>query len=341
MGETMKKKVTIREVAKEAGVSVATVSRYLNKNGYLSGQAEMKIKQVMEKFDYKPNEIARGLALQKTNTIAFIVPDIINPFFPELFSAIEQAVKEKGYSLILITTHEESLRSNSFWNSLKSRYTDGLILASFDYDASAMKELEESGLPFIRIDRAADDTKEHSVGLDHYQGAQMAVRHLIEIGCRNIAHIAGPPDSPPSSERLRGYKDAMAACSPGRPLYTMEGDFSLESGRRQTKALLSRHPEVDGLFMANDMMAIGALKGLKQMGRKVPDDLALIGFDGIMLTGMVDPEISTIEQPIYQIGLAAASRLIGLIEKRDIQDTADLEVKLIKRTSTLGFKPKK
>ena len=336
----MKKKVTIREVAKEAGVSVATVSRYLNKNGYLSGKAEMKIKEVMEELEYKPNEIARGLARQKTNTIAFIVPDIINPFFPELFSAIEQAVKEKGYRLILITTHEESLNSNSFWNSLKSRYTDGLILASFDYGAPAVKELEESGLPFIRIDRAADNTKEHSVGLDHYGGARMAVEHLIETGCRRIAHIAGPPDSPPSCQRLQGYKDAMAAF-PGRRLYIMEGDFSLESGRRQTEALLAKHPEVDGLFMANDMMAIGALKGLKQMGRKVPDDLALIGFDGIKLTGMVDPEISTIEQPIYQIGLSAASRLIGLIEKKEMADSADLNVKLIKRASTLGFKPKR
>lgn len=336
-----KNKVTIREVAKEAGVSVATVSRYLNSKSYVSESTEKRIKEVMEELNFKPNEIARGLAKKKTNTIALIIPDIMNPFFPELVVAIEKIAKEKGYSLILINSNEESLQADSFWSSLKSRYIDGLILASFQFHEEVLKEMENSGIPFVRIDRAADNDSENSIGMDNFKGAKLAVSHLAEIGCHKIAHISGPASFPPAMNRLRGYLRSLKALNPEQQPIVYEGDFTLDSGRLLTEQMIKEHEDIDGIFLANDMMAIGSLKALTLLGKKVPEDVALIGFDGIKLTQMVEPEISTIEQPIYDIGVLATNRLIDLVEgRKDSNGHVKLDVRLVKRKSTLGFRKK-
>jgi LacI family transcriptional regulator len=336
-----KNSITIRDVAKEAGLSVATVSRYLNSKGYISENAEKKIKQVMDQLDYKPNEIARSLSNRKTNTIALIIPDITNPFFPELVVAIEKIAKEKGYSLILINTEEESLHSNGFWRSLESRFIDGLILASFQFNEEVLKGMKNIKLPFVRIDRAADDDTENSIGIDNHNGAKLAVRHLIEIGCKKIAHISGPNSYPSSLDRMRGYVSAMKDEFSNEEVFIYEGDFSLESGQKLTKQLMADYENIDGIFLANDLMAIGALKALKHMNIKVPDDIAIIGFDGIKLTQMVEPEISTIEQPIYDLGVMATNHLINMIEdKNNSSEHIKLDVRLMKRESTLGYKPK-
>ncbi|WP_264739591.1 LacI family DNA-binding transcriptional regulator [Cytobacillus firmus] len=327
---------TIRDVAREAGVSVATVSRYINSNGYISDRTVKKIREVMEELDYKPNEIARGLARKKTNTIALIIPDITNPFFPELVVAIEKMAKEKGYSLILINADEESLQSGLFLRSLESRYIDGVILASFQFDQDILKELDGSKLPFVRIDRAADEDSPNSIGLDNYKGAELAVEHLIESGCKTIAHISGPRTFPPSIDRQRGFQAVMEKKFPGSELIVFEGDFTLESGKKMTEVLMDEHQDVDGIFLANDMMAIGALKALKQLGKSVPDDVAIIGFDGIKIGEMVEPELSTIEQPIYQIGIAATNRLIDMIENTgETLEQIKLNVRLVVRESSM------
>lgn len=337
-----KRKVTIRDVAREAGVSVATVSRYLNKTSYISADTEKKLQEVMERLDYKPNEIARGLAKQKTNTIALIIPDITNPFFPDLVIAIEKIAKEKGYNIILVNTQEEELQHNSFWQSFQNRYIDGFILASFHFDQQALKDIESLQIPFVRIDRAAFTASSNSIGIDNYKGAQLAVEHLVEIGCQRIAHISGPQTLLPSIERLRGFVDKAKACYPNQTPIIYEGDFTLESGKELTEKMLREHPGVDGIFLANDLMAVGAIKALKAMNTQLPEDVALIGFDGIKLTEMVEPELSTIVQPIHDIGITATNKLINLIENRtDVTLKHDLDVSLAKRQSTTGFISKK
>lgn len=334
-----KKKVTIREVAKEAGVSVATVSRYLNKNGYVSDVSKGKIKAVMKRLDYKPNEIARGLARKKTNTIALIIPDIKNPFFPELVVAIDEVARSKGYSIILINTVEDELQDNNFWKSLQSRYVDGFIIAAFRFNKNVLKSIHDLQIPYVRVDRAASNETPHSIGLDNYKGAKLATEHLLEIGCKKIAHISGPKSYPPSIDRICGFADTVMKWFPDEEPIVYEGNFTLSSGKKMTKQLLNDDASVDGIFLANDLMAIGSLKALKSMAINVPKDVALVGFDGIELTEMVEPEITTVEQPIYEIGVVATNKLIHLIEKT-ADDTLDLEldVRLVKRESTLGFK---
>jgi len=334
----VKKNVTIRDVAKEAGLSIATVSRHLNRKGSISEQAEKKINDVMARLDYKPNEIARSLSNRKTNTIALIIPDITNPFFPELVVSIEGLAKEKGYNLVLINTQEEVLHSNGFWRNLESRFIDGLILVSFQFTGNVLKGMENMNLPFVRIDRAAEDDENNSFGVDNRKGAKLAVEHLIDVGCKKIAHISGPKSYPSSSERLKGYKATIESYFPNLKTPVYEGDFSLESGQTLTKQLMTENPDCDGIFLANDLMAIGALKTLKLMNIRVPEDVAIIGFDGIKLTEMVAPEISTIEQPIFELGAKATTHLIDMIEKKNVSsEYTKLDVQLRKRESTLGY----
>jgi LacI family transcriptional regulator len=336
----VKKKVTIRDVAKEAGVSVATVSRYINNISYIAPETEQRIQSVMEQLDYRPNEIARGLAKQKSTTIALIIPDITNPFFPELVISIEEVAKAKGYTLILVNSHNDDLKDPKFWRDFQSRYIDGFVLASFEDNEKIIKSMGRLKIPFVRVDRAVDIHTSNSIGVDNYRGAMMAVEHLVEVGCRKIAHISGPEVFTPAQERLRGYRETVQRHFPNQETIVYQGNFSMESGRELTKKLIEEHPDVDGIFLANDLMAVGSLKAAKTLRIHVPEDLAIIGFDGIEITKMVEPELSTIVQPIYLIGVAATNKLIHLIENTGETGDSELNLELIKRESTLGFRKK-
>jgi LacI family transcriptional regulator len=336
------KKATIRDVARKADVSVATISRYLNKKGYVSHATEKRIQSVMENLNYKPNEIARGLARQKTNTIALFIPDISNPFFPQLVQAIEKEAARKGYKIILVPAGCKEMTGIFMWEGFENMYIDGFIFATYQLKEKSIKLLKEKKIPFVIIDRAANITSANSVAVDHYTGAKLAVCHLIDVGCRKIIHIGGPKQLIPSNERLRGYADSIKQFSREHPVIHYEGDYSLESGRILTKEALKQHPDADGFFLGNDLMAIGCLKMLKTLRIKIPEEIAIAGFDGIDLTTLVEPEITTIEQPVYEIGLAAAGKLIQLIEGETGGDEAfpKLALKLLARSSTLGFKGK-
>lgn len=329
-----RKKVTIRDIARESGVSIATVSRYINKVSYTSPETEKKIQKVLDRFDYTPNAIARGLAKQKSHTIAFITPDITNPFFPELVKSIENEARKMNYSLLLINTNEQDLHTIDFWNNFKSRYIDGFILAESELNHDIRGYLNEINIPFVGIDRAVFSEKYHSVTVNNLEGALMAANHLVEIGCKKIAHISGPQTLYPAIERMNGYKKVMEQVNSTAIIY--EGKFTLESGAEQTEKLLQDHPDIDGVFYANDLMAIGSLKAFKKHHIDIPNDVAILGFDGIQLTEIVYPEISTIKQPVDKIGEIATNHLIALIENHDqpIKETVLLDVELVKRKST-------
>ncbi|MDQ0154886.1 LacI family DNA-binding transcriptional regulator [Robertmurraya andreesenii] len=329
-----RKKVTIRDIARESGVSVATVSRYINKVSYTSPETEKKIQQVLDRFNYTPNAMARSLATQKSNTIAFVTPDITNPFFPELVKSIENVAKTNGYRLLLMNTNEDELQNPDFWNQFKSNYIDGFILAASELSSDAQGFLQGLSIPFVCIDRAVHPEQQNSVSVNNFEGACLAVNHLIEIGCRKIAHISGPNSLFPALERMNGYLRSMEEHQL-KP-FILEGDFTLASGTVQTERLLEEYPDVDGVFYANDLMAIGSLKAFKKQNRSIPKDVAIIGFDGIQLAEIVHPEISTIKQPIDKIGEIATSHLIKAVENRE--ETFDvnitLEIELVRREST-------
>lgn len=329
---------TIRDVAKLAGFSVATVSRVINQNGYVNQHTEKKIKECMLQLQYTPNSLARGLASKKTDTIALIIPDITNPFFSELARAVEDTANSFGYTLILGNSDGHEEKAFQYVNIFKQRFVDGIIFASHQLKTSEINQLSNFGIPVVTLDRAFNTTITPSFQVNNYHGAVMATEHLIEIGCKKIAHISGPDNINTSMERYHGYVDTLNKINRYNPALIVHGDFRLESGLKATQVLLEEHPDIDGIFSANDLMAVGAVKTLLRSGKKIPEDVALIGFDGIALMNVIEPEISTIAQPIYELGSLTVRQLISLIHDKEPPNgnvVEEFDTQLIVRASTM------
>ncbi|MGE5702263.1 MAG: LacI family DNA-binding transcriptional regulator [Clostridia bacterium] len=326
---------TIKDVAQLAAVSVATVSRVLNKNGYVNQETEQRVLAAIKKLDYQPNLIARTLANKRSGTIALILPDISNPFFPELARAIEDVARSHQYTVILCNSDDQWARESSYVELLAKKYIEGIIFASNTLTTDEVSRLKKQKIPLVVLDRALDYGFCNVIRCNNFLGAKMAVEHLLEVGCRKIAHIYGTKPFITATERLRGYESVVSDQSWYSASLTEPGHFTLEGGRQATLALLERHPDLDGIFAGNDLMAIGALKALRQQGIEVPKQVKICGFDGIGLSQITEPELTTIAQPIYEMGTMAANLLFGEIqgtlqEKRVV----DMDVTLVRRAST-------
>ena len=326
---------TIRDVAKLAGVSVATVSRVLNKNGYVNKETEQKVTTAIQQLQYEPNAVARGLAGKKTGTIALILPDISNPFFPEMARGVEDVAHQLGYTVILCNSDDQGVKERSYIEVLKKKYIDGIIFASNTLDEADVEAMQKNDLPLVILDRAPIQDSFSVIRSKNYEGAQLAVKHLLEIGCKRIAHIYGPQEFDTAKERMTGYEDAVREMPWYSPSLMVPGNFRIDGGMRAIEVLMSRHPDVDGIFAGNDLMAVGALKALYRLGKKVPDEVAICGFDGIALTEITEPEITTVAQPIYEMGSLAAKVLIEKITATvKANPIHEMDVRLIQRGST-------
>lgn len=326
---------TIRDVAKLAEVSVSTVSRVLNKNGYVNKETEQKVLQAIELLQYEPSAVARGLAGKKTRTMALILPDITNPFFPELARAVEDVARTYGYTVILCNSDDQGEKEKSYIEVLKKKYIDGILFASNTIGEDDLKRLKAKDIPLVVLDRAPSHLACSVVCSNNVEGAKMAVQHLLQMGCRKVGHIYGPQDLITAKERLIGYEDTVRNFEWYTPSLMVPGFFHMDGGQQAVTGLLDRHPDVDGIFVGNDLMAVGVLKGLHRMGIRVPDQVALCGFDGISITRMTEPELSTIAQPIYDMGALATRILIKKIEGLNIEDQLyELDVKLVIRDSS-------
>lgn len=332
---------TIRDVAKLAGVSVSTVSRYLNKSGYVNAETERSIKAAIDKLDYAPNQVARGLAGKKTNTIALILPDISNLFFSDLARAVEDVADTYGYTVIVGNSDDHGDKEKKYIETFKKKYIDGFIFASQTFGQEDAEMLTKLGIPFVCLDRSPSDRNCSGVISKNREGAVMAVQHLLEIGCRKIAHIYGPQHLITGKERLLGFEQAVRELSWYTPTLLEAGEFRISSGIKAAEQIIKRHPDIEGIFAGNDMMAIGAMKALTKMGIKVGEDVAICGFDGIKMTELTNPELTTIVQPIYDMGAMITRILIKKIEGIINEDQIyQLDVKLIARDSTLSFTSK-
>lgn len=326
---------TIRDVAKLAGVSVATVSRVLNKNGYVNKETEQKVMKAIEQLHYQPNAVARGLAGKQTGTIALILPDISNPFFPEIARGVEDVAQRHGYTVILCNSDDQGHKERSYIEVLKKKYIDGIIFASNTLGEDDLEKMRRNDIPLVVLDRAPNSQLCSVVRSQNFEGAKLAVQHLLDTGCKKIAHIYGPQEFVTAKKRMAGYEESVMHFPWYTPSLMVPGHFRVDGGLQAVKELMARHPDVDGIFAGNDLMAIGALKGLHQMGIKVPHDVALIGFDGIGLTQITEPELSTVAQPIYEMGTLAAKVLIEKIETGLDEDRLyELDVTLVERDST-------
>ncbi|MFK9095028.1 LacI family DNA-binding transcriptional regulator [Bacillus salipaludis] len=326
---------TIRDVAKLAGVSVATVSRVINQISSVNPDTQKRVKKVMEQLKYEPNKVAQGLASKKTQTIALILPNISNPFFSDIVRAVEDVAHSNGFTVILCNSDGLVSKEQSYIEVLRKKYIDGIVFASNTLRLEDIEQLKKDDISLVVLDYSTTMESCSMIRAKNREGARMAVTHLLEIGCKKIAHIYGPIGDQTAKNRLDGYEEIVQSFSWYSPTLLVPGHFTINGGFEATKMLLEKHPDVDGIFAGNDLMAVGVLKALHQMGRKVPEDLAVCGFDGIYLTEITQPELSTIAQPIYEMGEKAAQILInkinGFLEEDNVYE---LDVALIKREST-------
>ncbi|QHW34298.1 LacI family transcriptional regulator [Paenibacillus rhizovicinus] len=325
---------TIRDVSKLAGVSVATVSRVLNRSGYVGAATEAKVTAAMEALSYKPSETARSLAGKQSSMIALMVPDLLNPFFPELALAIETCASAYGYTVILCNSNNDAEKERKLFDLLVHKRVDGLILSSYTATPKQIIALQDRGIPVVVVDNGFPGQPILSLIARNREGAREAVRHLLKQGCSKIGHLSGPADVTAARDRRQGYADECAALPWFSSSLIEQGDFQAEGGYDAAKRLLDREPGIDGIFAGNDAMAIGALKLLHERGSRVPDDMRVIGFDGIRVP-MVVPELSTMVQPIYEMGEQAMQQLHRLIGGEDVKrETIELNTSLLVRRSS-------
>jgi len=322
---------TIRDVASLAGVSVATVSRVINDKGYVNQDTRDKVLQSIKQLNYKPNDVARSLFKGKSKMIALFVPDIMNPFFPELARSVEDVCNAQGYTFVLCNTDNSIEKELAYLNALQQKSVDGIIIVS---STLTSEHMEDVNVPIIALDRTFD-TSFSTVKVNNRQGAKVATEYLKSIGCQRIAHVTGPENASNTAERLRGFLDVVKDEDWFLSDYIVSGDYNLQMAKKVITKLLLEHPEIDGLFIGNDVMAVGALKAAEQLNIQVPHDLSIIGFDGITLGETTTPSLTTVAQPIYKMGSRAAELLIQQINNTAISiQTEEFSVQLIKRQST-------
>ena len=326
---------TIRDVARLAGVSVATVSRVINKTDSVNPETAGQVRKAIEQLQYEPNAVARGLAGKKMGIIALILPDILNPFFPALTRGVEDIAHKKGLTVILGNSDDLGLKESSYIKALKKKYVDGFIFASNTIREEDVEALRKEGIPIVLLDRGLSTASCAVIRSNNREGAKLAVQHLIEQGCQKIAHIYGPQEFITARERMLGYEEVAGGLSEYSPSLMVSGNFDIESGRKAVEQLLARHPDLDGIFAGNDLMAIGALKALHERGIPVPEQVKVCGFDGIGLTEITEPELTTVAQPVYEMGGLAAQVLLDEIESGIRENKLiELDVTLIPRKST-------
>ncbi|MGI6124066.1 MAG: LacI family DNA-binding transcriptional regulator, partial [Acetivibrionales bacterium] len=297
--------ITIKEIAKEAGVSTATVSMILNnKDNNISEATRNKVLEIVKRTNYIPNTMARSLVTRQTRTIGLILPDIANPFFPEIARGAEDRASKSRYSIIYCNTDDNLTREDACIDILTEKMVDGIIFAhSADRDGG-VEGFKRCRVPIILIDRDYDIPNVIGrVLVDNKKASFSGVKYLINQGYRKIAYIAGSINTLTARDRLEGYKEALEESKlPYKDEYVRSGEYKTQWGMDAVKALLSEKINFDAIFCGNDLIAIGAVKELKNNGYKVPDDIGVMGFDNIYLAGVVEPALTTIKQPIYEIG---------------------------------------
>jgi LacI family transcriptional regulator len=298
--------VTIRDVAAQAGVSVATVSRVFNQKGPIREETVRKVMDVAGALQYVPHAGARSLSTRSTRTIGVVLPDLHGEFFSEVIRGIDVAARANGYHLLLSGSHADRDEMRAVIQAVRG-LVDGLIVMSPDLDPAALCDDLPASIPAVLLNAKADGRP--SITIDNAGGAKDVVRHLASLGHRRIAFIAGPPQNNDAEQRRRGFRAGVRAH--GIEGVEVPGDFTEDSGYDAATKILALKPRPTAVFAANDSMAIGALSGFRDGGVSVPDAMALVGFDDIPIARFLDPPLTTVKVPIAELGRHGLQLLIG------------------------------
>lgn len=305
--------VTIKDVAREARVSVASVSRALNGSASVTEITRRRILGVAARLRYVPHSAARSLITRRTHTVGALLPDLYGEFFSELIRGIDLAARARGLHLLVSSSHGNPAEAAAALRAMQGR-VDGLLIMSPHVDEKFLGEHLPDGLPAVLMNSAIETGRYSTLNIDNYGGAFAMTRHLIACGVRDIAFITGPEGNFDASERLRGFRDALAASKRKVQSQIIEGDFSEESGYRAGRNLARAENRPAAVFAANDMMAIGCQLALTENDVCVPTDVALVGFDDIPIARFVNPPLTTVRVRIVELGRNALEKLAARLE---------------------------
>jgi len=329
--------VTIKDVARHAKVSITTVSRVLNETEHaVSPDTKERVLKSIQELGFYPNAMARGLHLNKTKTIGLIIQDISNPYYPSIVRGVEDSAQALGYTVILANAYRSRDRTTKYLNVLREKRVDGIIFTGggFVKDAVEDKFFDRTHISTVVIGKSCN-AKLPSVQVNNIQASREACEYLIEKGHRKIVTITGPEDSTTAIDRLEGYYQALRkyGIEPDQD-WIIQGNFEFESGYKAVESFPEiGKDKITALFAHNDMMAIGAMKGLQEKGLKVPGDVAVMGFDNIPLTSFVTPGLSTVTVPVYELGRTAMKILSDMQIGNEISRITTLPTKLTRRQS--------
>ncbi|WP_030976082.1 LacI family DNA-binding transcriptional regulator [Streptomyces sp. NRRL S-1824] len=324
---------SIKDVAAEAGVSVATVSRVLNSHPSVSPDARARVLAAVDALGYRPNAVARSLRTDQTRTLGLIISDVLNPYFTALARAVEEEARALGYSVIIGNADERPELQDHHVRTLLDRRIDGLLVSPTDGGSPQILDAARGGTPMVFVDRWIPGVDVPVVRADGCPAVRDLVAHLHRLGHRRLAIIAGPAATTTGSERVEAFRDALG--EHGLPLpdaYIGQGDFQADSGRRATERFLALPEPPDAVFAADNLMALGALDAIRAHGLRVPQDIALAAFDDIPWFVHTDPPITAIAQPTGDLGRAAVRALVDVIEGRPPQSVT-LSASLVVRRS--------
>jgi len=333
---------TIYDVAKKAGVSIATVSRVLNNSSAVSDRTRRLVKMAIKELNYTPNVIASALTKKSTLTLGLLIPDVSNPFFSELSRGVEDASNDFGFNIIMCNTDYSSQKEAAYIKLLRQKSVDGFIISTAYYNDENVIELLKDDMPLVLLGRDIEDTEGlpiDVVGSDNVKGGYLATKHLIELGHKRIACLLGPPQIKVNLEREIGYLKAMREAKlKVFPELVGYGDFKFEFGYKKTLEIFKRPIKPTAFFAANDLTALGVIKALKTLRLSVPRDVSVVGYDNTILAELTDPPLTTINQQMRKMGYLATKLLIKRIKgerspgKRLVCDT-----QLILRKTTAVF----
>jgi len=306
----------IKDVAREAGVSTATVSHVINKTRYVSEGTRNRVLRAIERCNYYPNAAARSLASGRSNILGLIISDISNPFFPELVKSIEMAAFERGYDVILSNTNYDARRTSHYVRRIIERKIAGVALMTSELDLSLIGELASKHVSVVFLDLGSAGERMSNLVVDYEMGIEEAVEYLVSEGHARIAYVGGPARLRSAARRLEAFRDSVARHLPrARPPAIYEGDFKLEGGRRAAREILESKPRPTAVLAANDMMALGVMRECQAAGLRIPRDMSLVGFDDIAFAALTDPPLTTISLPRTELGRKAVEALMMTIEQ--------------------------
>ena len=326
---------SIRDVARAAGVSTATVSHVINKTRFVSDEVRARVLEAVGSCSYYPNAHARSLASGRSNIIGLLISDIANPFFPELVKSIEAAAFEHGYDVVLSNTNYDPERTSHYVKRLIERKVAGVALMTSELDPALIGELARKEVPVVFLDPGELGAHMSNLRVDYGTGIEQVIRHVVSLGHEQIAFIGGPSHLRSAARRLEAFRSSMGRHLPDSPLRIYQGDFKLEGGRRAAREILNGSQRPTAVVTANDMMALGAMAEFRDASLEIPGDISIVGFDDIAFAALANPPLTTVCLPRDELGRRAVEALVETISHPE-QQRCDVSISthLIVRSST-------